>query len=364
MKKRIVIGVDAGCLGITDSRLQVGVYQVAYNLLKELAKIDKTNTYLLYSFDPIDKNILRTLGERMRNKVLRPKTGWMSVRLPAEFLIEKPDVFLALSQAMPPYHPFKTIGFVHGLDLVKNFHTYGNAYRKLKNNTEFLLKHAEQIVVSSKFLADAINADYGAKHVSVLPLGASNAFRPDGEKFTLDKPYFLFVGTLKPSKNIPRILKGFYKFLRSSRKDYYLVIVGSDYWLDAAVKSTIEKLDLQNSVKILGFVKNSDLPQYYRGATALVSPSLYEGFGLPLLEAMSCGCPVIASDNRAERDILGDAGILINPLKEAEVSNALHVVAGEKGVRYHQKGIERAKKFTWKRYAEGIYAIISDIAHT
>src|SRR5260221_5538271 len=108
----VVIGVDAGCLGVDDDILKAGVYYVAYNLLKQLAKLDKKNIYLLYSFYPIPKDILKEFPKNSKNIVL-PTFSWLNLQLPLSFLKQRPDIFLALSQAMPRFHPFKTIGFVH-----------------------------------------------------------------------------------------------------------------------------------------------------------------------------------------------------------------------------------------------------------
>lgn len=357
----MIIGVDAGCLGIKDKRLQVGVYQVAYNLLKGLAKIDRENKYILYSFDPINKEILHELGNNMHNKVLHPKKGWMSIRLPLEFLKEKPDVFLGLSQAIPPYHPFKSIAFIHGLDFYTKYHVYRSGLNKLKKNTKYAVENSHKIITSSNFLKTSIIKNFNTQNdIQVIPLGVEEKFNPHGKKLVLDKPYLLFVGSLKPSKNIPGILKGFSYFLDNINKDYYLVICGGDFWMDKNIECIINKLGLRKSVKIQGAIENKLLPKFYRGAEFFVSPSLYEGFGLTYLEAMNCGCPVIAGNTGAEKEIINDCGILVNPRDYKKIAEAMLRMAKNPRLkkRYMKKGLIQAKKFTWYNFAKKILNII------
>src|SRR6266446_581694 len=193
----MLIGVDAGCLGTNNLNLEVGVYQVAYNLIKELSVLDKKNVYLLYSFESIPERVMSNFGSNMKNIVVGPKKGWITVGLPFQFLKQKPDLFLALSQVMPWYHPFKTIGFVHGLDLEKKFHP--GSFASLKNRTEHLIENADVIVTTSHFLEKGILEINPKAKIQVLNLGSGIA-TPVRQLVRNDenvRPYFLFVGALK-----------------------------------------------------------------------------------------------------------------------------------------------------------------------
>ncbi len=200
----MVIGVDAGCLGIDDDRLKVGVYYVAYNLLKQLAKLDKKNIYLLYSFHPINKKLLNEFPVNSKNIILS-SAGWLNLQLPLSFLKQRPHVFLALSQAMPYFHPFKTIGFVHAMDFNPLFHPESNT--KLKRNSEYMIQKADELVTTSEFLKKSIFDIYKRSDVTVTPLGVDQSFFNPKTTFKLSSPYFLFIGSLKPSKNIPTVIK-------------------------------------------------------------------------------------------------------------------------------------------------------------
>ena len=354
----MIIGVDAGCLGIKDERLKVGVYQVVFNLLFQLGKIDKKNNYRLYSFNPIEPKVMKQFGNRMENLVLHPARGWMQLRLPAEFLSRKPDVFLALGQAMPRFHPFKTIGFVY--DLAFEFYPdcYPDSLAKLRKNTKYLVKKADYLVTISKSSKKDIIQLYNVpeQKIKVFYPGVGSTFTPHGQKHSLGASYFLFVGALKRLKNIPFIIKGFTKFLTQSKQNFYLVIAGGDLWFDPKISKTNPK------IKLLGYVPEKNLPALYRGTMAFISPSLYEGFGMTLLEAMACGCPVITTDKGAMPEVVGKAGILVDPYNIDELVRAMKKISEDKSLRItiRDKGLKQGRQFTWEQFTQGILGVINE----
>lgn len=356
----MIIGVDAGCLGTTDNRLKAGVYYVTLHTLLELSRIDTKNTYVLYSFHPIANEVMRSFPATWKNVVLSSK-GWLYISLPLQFLRQKPDLFLAFSQAMPWYHPCKIIGFIHGLDFLPEFHQERN--KKLQRNSEYLIRHADVLVTTSMFLKKSLEDTYHAKSIVVSPLGIDVSFTKQKTQYKHKKPYFLFVGSLKPSKNIPRILSAFSLFLKKSKEEFDLLCIGSDFWLDPEVTKKVQALHLTDNIIFIPSVANSDLVPYYRGATALVSPSLYEGFGLPFVEAMTAGCPVIGSTAGAIPEIVRDAGILVDPHDVTGLANAMNNVAMDKKLRddMKKKGIERAKKFSWEDFASDVLTVIDSV---
>ena len=352
----MVIGVDAGALGVSNNNLKAGVYYVSYYLLKELSRLDKKNTYLLYSFLPLSKSFLSELPANFKNIVI-PSKGWLYLSLPIQFFVKKPDVFLALSQAMPWFHPFKTIGFVHGMDFSKKFHVYGNNLEKLELQTEYVCTHADSLITTSAFLKASIQKNYPQAKISIVPLGVDKIFRENTKKYTLDHPYFLFVGSIKPSKNIPLLLHGFKGFLRKIKKPYYLLCIGSTQWVDTEVMKLIHDLHLENQVVLEEAIVQENLPDYYKGAVAFVSPSLYEGFGLPFLEAMASGCPVIGSKVGGIPEIVGESGILIDPKNVAALSEAFCTMVSDTRKRNVLKvmGEKQSEKFTWEKFGHKVF---------
>lgn len=354
---KVKIGVEAGCLGIKDERLKVGVYQVTFNLLQQLGKSDRKNEYLLYSFLPISKEVLSHFGKRMKNILVRPTFGWNYLALPLRLLKDKPDFFLGPSQSLPAFLPCPSIVIVHDLGY-EHCPEFYKDFQKLRNNTQRAIGKASRIIAVSEFTKKDLRETYqiSEEKISVAYEGIDPIFRPQPQ-IKIAKPYFLFVGALKKSKNIPRILQAFAEFLRLSKKDFSLVLAGGDLWLDKEIAPMIKKFGLKDEVKFLGFVPKKNLPGLYSGATAFVSPSLYEGFGLTLLEAMACGCPVIAANTGAQPEVIGEAGILIDPENVSEITRALIKIATD--LNFRQKliglGLARAKKFSWKKFSEEIW---------
>lgn len=369
----MIIGVDAGCLSIRDRRLKVGVYRLSFNLLNNLSQIDKTNRYLLYSFSPISQEILSYFGTNMENKVLRPRRFWLTVRVSLEFLLKKPDIFLGLSQSLPLFHPLKSIVFIYDLAFEYHPDCYPGSFNRLSRQTRYAVRHSDRIVTTSHSTKADLVKLYGIdeKGIEIIYPGVDSIFSPQPpkkvdrikEKYRLEKPYFLFVGSLKPIKNIPRIIDGFYKFLRQIKKSYQLVIVGSNFWLDKKITKRIKQLKMEKEIVNLGYLPVQELPGIYTGAFVFVSPSLYEGFGLPLLEAMACGTPIITSNVGSMPEVVGDAAFLVNPENIDEISNALIEITKSSSLRdaLRRKGLKRVKKFTWNRFATNVLSLIHNL---
>jgi len=188
------------------------------------------------------------------------------------------------------------------------------------------------------------------KKVFVVPL-ASSFEKPSSRevlkiksKYKLSYPYFLFVGTLEPRKNLVRALQA---FARSGLNDYHFVFVGNAGWKYDDVFKTIDILGLKNRVHVFSGVPNEDLPGFYAGSESLVFVSLYEGFGLPIVEAMSCGCPVITSSTSSMPEVGGKAALYVNPLDIDNIAQSMRDVLEKRSVLVRE-GFKQAKKFSWE----------------
>jgi glycosyltransferase involved in cell wall biosynthesis len=180
----------------------------------------------------------------------------------------------------------------------------------------------------------------------------------------LPKRYLLFVGTLEPRKNLTTLLKA-YAMLRAERQheEVKLVVVGRKGWLYDEVFETVQTLALHQDVLFTDFVDDEDLPDLYRGALLLVLPSLYEGFGLPILEAMASGVPVIASNTSSMPEVAGEAALLIDPRNPQAIAEGIAQVLADEQLRQTltQRGLARARCFTWESAAHktlGLYAAL------
>lgn len=362
----MIIGVDAGCLSVENESLKVGIYHASLSLLKNLSKLDKKNKYLLYSFSPFSSKVLAQFGSNMENLVLSPRRFWSSLRLSLEFLLRKPDIFLGLSQALPLFHPLKTIIFVHDLAFEHYPKHYRNSFSKLSRQTRYATFCADKIVAVSQSTKDDLINLYSLDpaKIEVIYHGVDPIFSPqDGKeikkirrKYNLKKPFFLFLGSLKPIKNVPSLIEAFAMFLREIKKPYQLVLAGSKYWLDQEIIRRIKKFELSKEVLILGYLPIKDLPAMYSAAFAFVSPSFYEGFGMPILEAMACGTPVVTSDISSMPEVAGNAAILVDPYNIGEIKLALYKMATDKNLHseLRVKALARAKNFSWKIAAQKV----------
>lgn len=351
------IGVEAGCLGVKDKRLKVGVYNVAVNLLAELSKKDKENEYLLYSFYPIDKLLLKSFGRNMKNVVVGPSFGWTKIWLPLRLFIDRPRVFIGLSQAFPKFYSFSKsiykILLVYDLAFEKYPEMYLNSFVSLHKNTKSAVEITDTIIaVSHSTKKDLIDLyRIKEKRITVSYPGIKNIFSKKAKKYKSRNSYFLFVGSLKKGKNITGLIKAFGIFAKLSRKNYVLIIVGGDKWLDNDIRIGLDK------VKFLGYVNDDKLASLYRGAEAFLSPSFYEGFGLTFLEAMACGCPVIASNRGSISEVVGDAGILADPNDVDALTNAMLKISTDGRLRKDmiEKGLIQSKMFSREKFAKDVY---------
>jgi len=199
------------------------------------------------------------------------------------------------------------------------------------------------------------------KKIIVTYLSADEKFKPLNnkaindikQKYKLNFPFILYVGTLEPRKNIPVLLRAFYK-LKKKNLQYKLIIAGKKGWKYKEIFEITNKLNLQKDVIFTGYVSDEDLPKLYNAADLFVYPSLYEGFGLPPLEAMACGTPVITSNTSSLPEVVGDAGIMTNPYNVDGLANAMHEVLTNDGLSEDmiKKGLKRAKMFSWEKTAK------------
>jgi len=227
-----------------------------------------------------------------------------------------------------------------------------------------LARRADHIVTISEHTRRDVIATLGIapEKVSATPLAADEHLRPvaDPERlnrartaYRLPARYFLHVGTLEPRKNLTRLVEAFAR-TAASVGDVSLVVAGARGWGDEDLGAQAKRLAVETRVVFIGRVAEEDLAALYSGAVSLVYPSLYEGFGLPPLEAMQCGCPVITSNVSSLPEVVGNAAILVDPLSVEEIAAAMTEVASRPGLsaKMAVQGISQAARFTWSRCAE------------
>jgi glycosyltransferase involved in cell wall biosynthesis len=237
--------------------------------------------------------------------------------------------------------------------------------------TRASMRIADAIIVPSEAVRDDLRRviDRNAR-VAVVPEAAGPQYRAIEderaigavrERYGLGETFLLSVGSLEPGKNRGRLIAA---FKRLARQDIELVIVGQPAWRYEREFDLVNALGLEARVRFLGYVPDADMPAIYNAATAFAFPSLYEGFGLPVLEAMACGTPVVTSDRGATAEIAGDAALLVDPRDVTSMVYALSNVLADEALRHslRQRGLERAAQFSWERAARetlSVYEVAS-----
>ena len=241
------------------------------------------------------------------------------------------------------------------------------------------LKKADKIIAISENTKTDITSliPILSQKIAVIPLAAdelfttatSTATKDDYDilkKYNIQKPYLLFVGMLEPRKNIEGILCAFEevkKEKKTSLINLTLIIAGKKGWMYDYIYQYVKEHGLEKKVIFTGYVPDNDLPALYRNALCFLYPSFYEGFGIPVIEAMACGCPVITSNNSSLKEIAADAALLVNPHDVSSIKNAIEQLSTNihKRKELSLKGKKLAKKFNWQKMAEETKALYNSL---
>ena len=275
---------------------------------------------------------------------------------------------------MPLAHP-PSVVTIHDL----GYRHFPEAHPRLSRlyldwSTRWSSAVARRLIVPSEATARDLTALYGTprERIVVIPHGHHPRFRPlpPGEvaaglaRLGVEQPYVLFVGTLQPRKNLARVLEAFER-LAARGLPHRLALVGQRGWLADPLFARIERPGSPASgrVHLTGYLADDDLALVYTGAAALAFPSLYEGFGLPALEAMACGTPVLASNTSSLPEVVGDAALTADPLDTGAIAAALERLLIDEPLRaqLRERGLARAARFTWRRAAERTLAVLEDV---
>jgi len=236
-------------------------------------------------------------------------------------------------------------------------------------NAEQMIKRAHQIIAVSEHTKDDIMESFGipALRVHVVPPAVSDEYycRPPQEtsavreKYSLPGNFILYLGTLEPRKNVAGLIEAF----NALNEDVDLVIAGGEGWLYQQIYRAVEQSPKRERIKFIGYVAEEDKPALYSAAAVFAYPSYYEGFGMPALEAMACGTPVMASHTSSLGEVVGDAGLLVNPASTEEMVMALEAILtdGQLGQTLHDRGVERAKQFRWEDSAQKLLRVFEEI---
>jgi len=359
----------------------------ARELISNLAKIDGKNQYFLYYY--FHDFLLGRIPHEANNKNFRSIPAYFSqLKLPIspsvvkkingaaiKFFskINKIDVFHFSDPLIFTSGPYKSIVTLHDLSVLHNPNwARRDTVEFYKKNIKNILNKADKIIAVSNFTkSDAIETlGIEGKKITVVYEGVDDRFFPNPErnylkeKFDLED-YILYVGALIPRKNIIGLLHAYSRLGIELRKKYRLILVGmpKNALFYNEIDKVIKGLKINEQVKKFDRVTDSDLPKIYSGAKFFIYPSFFEGFGLPVLESLSCGVPAITSNTSSLPEVLGSAGILINPEKIEEIKIAMERMLLDKDFYQHTKDrcLEQSNKFKWQKTAKETMAVYKEV---
>ncbi len=302
----------------------------------------------------------------------RGTAWWDQITLPRRLAEDQVSVFLSPYYKGPLFSPCPTVITIHDLLFIR----YPGCRRPWFDMRMILLAklyagRATAIITDSEYSKRAILSllHVPAEKVRVIPIAPDPVFRPIAStdaallKYDLVNPYLLYVGNFKPHKNLPRLLHSYSALERGLRARVPLVLAGMDEEHRPPLLRLAGTLGIADQVKFPGMIDDHDLPSLYSGAAALVLPSLVEGFGLPALEAMCCGTPVIASNRAAIPEVVREAGILFDPEDVPSMARAMAQVLTDPQLqeRLRQKGLARAAEFKPERTTDQVLGLLQDL---
>ena len=346
---------------LKDQRGGIGTY--TRNIVNQLVKNDRNNQYFfLYK----DKDLIGSYAHypNVEEVVVNGSTKliWDQVAVPRIAKSKKIDLIFNPKSSIPLTAPCKKVLVLHGADwfvFPQNYNLFDRFYHKMSG--QLYCEHASAIISVSEDATKRIleNTRINPEKIKTIYHGVSKHFRPIENreelekirnKYKLPEHFALFVGQIYPMKNVGGIIEAFFRLSR--RIQHKLVIVGKPELKYKKELALIDKYNLRDEITRTGWIPDEDLPAFYNLAELFIFPSLYEGFGIPLLEAMACGCPIVTSNRGATREVVGDAAILVDPRDPEGIATAMYDVLTHKELRQDliERGFKRVGNFSWEKH--------------
>ena len=360
------VGIDARLVYYS----QAGIGQYIIHLVNGLATVDHENEYILLQSRKDGTTILDRQNFR-RTSLWTPSHHRLErYALNVELMRLGLDV-LHSPDFIPPHRPScRSVITVHDLAFLLYPHFLTKESARYYGHIDQAVRWTDQIIsVSESTKRDTIqHLGVPEEKITVVYEAANPMFRPLDrdvarqqvrDQHDIDGPYILFVSTIEPRKNVPTLLRAVAQLVACYKEDVRLVLAGGKGWLFEDAFAVVEELKMDDRVHFLGRVSSEDLLHLYNAAEMLAHPAFYEGFGLPPLEAMACGLPVVVSDVASQPEVVGGAGLLIDPHEADELTVAIWRVLNDSDHRseMREKGLSQAARFSWERAARETIAI-------
>jgi len=363
-----------------DARLsyyvQAGITQYTLNLIRALAEIDRENEYSIWQRRPDQRCIVDQENFRRVSLWAPPHHPVEQYVLGLELSLRSKQDVIHCTDFIPPfYYRGPTVVTVHDLAFLLYPHFVTRKAARYYGLIDRAVRHAEHVIAVSEATKRDIVRLTGTPEtkITVIYEAADSLYKPVDDpqalarmhaQYHLPEQFIMFVGTIEPRKNLPTLIHAFHGLVEKYKTSANLAIVGRRGWLYDDVYNLVEQLDLQNRVHFLGRVPTMDLLYLYNASRMLVLPSYYEGFGLPPLEAMACGVPVIVSDTSVMPEVVGDAALRV-PHEDVEgFTVAMNRLLIDDDLRADMiaKGQKRVKCFSWERAARETLDVYQRVA--
>ncbi len=372
----MIIGFD-GSRAFVSGR--TGTENYSYQLLRSLSKADKINKYIVYLRPGI--SVREKFPKSFKFVEINWPRFWTQGGLGIRTFKDPLDVLFIPAHTLPLIRKpgIRTVVTVH--DLGSQFLPQAHQLKQrlyLGLMQKYQLRGVNKIIAVSKATkVDLTRSGIDPKKIEVVYEGYDdNLFRPVKNDILVNSlkhlgleagKYFLFVGTVQPRKNLERVIRAFAVIAHLEGGGLRLVIAGQRGWMSEEIYQLPRKLGIEDKVKFLGYVPDDDLPALYSGAVALLFPSLFEGFGLPILEAQACGCPVLTSNVSSMPEVAGPpaggAAVLVNSESVDDIVKGMERVKREgERVKLIQKGLENVRRFSWEKCATKTLKVLESVS--
>jgi glycosyltransferase involved in cell wall biosynthesis len=356
-----------GVLVLMAGRVAGGPETYEVELLRALARLDRRNEYIIYCTGAEAPAAIGVRQDNVRYHVLQPALRAVSIAatLPARLLRDGVD-FLHSTFTPPPVSVSREVLTLHCLSsfVHPEFYRRSIAWR-LNTLLRLGMRRAERVLCVSQTTADDVHERFGIPRARLAvayngvsprfqPVPAAEAQRRVREELKLDGPYALFVGKLEPRKNVVRLLEGFAQFRKDTGSETRLMLAGNRTGMTPAIEQLIARLDLGDAVVQPGYVPGELLTSMYSAARMFLLPSIWEGFGIPIVEAMACGTPVLTSSATCLPEVAGDAAVIVDPHSVPSIAEGIATLDASADLRatLRERGFTRARMFTWDNSAK------------
>ncbi|MBM3188064.1 MAG: glycosyltransferase family 4 protein [Chloroflexi bacterium] len=369
----MLVGIDASRAVVPEP---TGTENYTRHLVRALLRLGAAHRFRLY-FRSTPPETLFLADERVEHCVIPWPRLWTHTRLAWETLRRPPDVLYVLAHVLPLVHPPRCVVTVHDLGYLHYPQAHGRRQRLyLDWATRRDVHVAQRIIADSQATREDLVAHYHVhpdKIVVAYPAGADGlapvrdplALAAVQARYQTGERYFLYLGSLQPRKNLAMLISVFGELVEGGAlgQDVRLVLAGKPAWLAEGILTQARDPRLAGRVVLPGYVPGEDLAPLLSGALAFVYPSLYEGFGLPVLEAMTCGTPVVCSSSSSLPEVAGDAALLFDPTDREALAQAMSRIQDDQVLREDliARGLERARRFTWTACAETVLSVLEDV---